>query len=127
MANYSYWNEYVGFRFSLSAEALLKLPRWAARDAFPPLSPRAAIANAETVVKGLLKEAGSFDPKFSRCSLRQLDEEAWYYEVCWFVPDHEDAAADWSEFSVPVLFDGSTPKPHRFNYVDRFEIYGWPD
>ncbi|WP_156409951.1 hypothetical protein [Duganella sp. Root198D2] len=59
----------------------MKLPRWAARDAFPPLSPRVAIANAEAVVKDLLKEAGSFDPKFSKCSLRKLDEEAWYYEI----------------------------------------------
>jgi hypothetical protein len=75
----------------------------------------------------MLTEAQPFEPSFSQCALRVSSEYEggwWYYIVSWFVPDLEDIAADWSEVSVPVLFDGSTPEPVKFKYDERFNYYG---
>lgn len=123
---YSYWGEYFGYKFSLPQEAMLSLPQWSEREAFPPLPPRLAIANAKAVVQDLLEEVRPFNPGFHACSLQRRSEYeggSWYYVVSWFVPDLEDSAVDWSEFSVPVLFDGSTPKPVKFKYDERLDVY----
>lgn len=125
--HYAYWNEYFGYKFSITREALINLPQWSKREAFPPLSPRIAIANSRSVVRDLLEEVRPFDPRFSSCALKSgsgYEGSSWYYIVSWHVPDLEDVAADWSEFSVPVLFDGSIPAATKFKYEDRFDVYG---
>lgn len=123
--HYAYWSEYCGYQFSISPESFSALPIWSQDEAHPPLSPRLAIANSQLVVNRLLRDVQPFDPKFSACSLKTRNEygkDWWYYVVSWFVPE-QDLAADWSEFSVPVLFDGSTPEPKKFRYEDRVEVY----
>ena len=124
--HFSYWNEYFGFKFSISGAVIGAAPQWLAHEDFPPLSPRLAIANSRSVVQQLLQAVGPFEPRFSACALRSSTRQEgswWYYVVSWFVPDLEDPAADWSEFSVPVVFDGSTPEPAKFRYEDRFDAY----
>ena len=123
---YAYWNEYFGYKFSISEEALKACPSWRNEEEFPPLSPKVAIGNSRPIVKRLLQEVNPFEPRLSACSLQCTTEREvgwWYYLVTWFVPDLEDVAADWSQFSVPVLFDGSTPEPVKFRYEDRFYVY----
>jgi len=124
--HYSYHGEQFGYQFSLPADLERKLPQWSKSEAFPPLSPRVAIANARIVVQRLLfSELSTFEPNFSSCALKTTSEYEgclWYYVVSWFVPD-ADIELDWGEFSVPVLFDGTTPEPLRFRYEDRFSIY----
>ncbi len=123
---YSYLDEEVGFRFSLTYAAILAAPRWLDDAPFPPLSPRRAIANAKDVVQAMLApHLGDFEPDFSACALKYGDSESgalWYYDVEWYVPAM-DPAADRSTFSVPVLFDGSTPSPLQFAWADRFAVY----
>ncbi len=124
--HYSYWNEYFGYAFNASKEELAKKPQWAKHEAFPPLSPRIAIANAKGAVQRTLTEVQPFDPTFRACSLQVRSEYEggwWYYVVSFFVPDLEDVGSDWSEFSVPVLFDGTTPEPAKFKYEERFDVY----
>ena len=125
---YAYWNEYFGFRFSFPPEAA-DVPQWPQSEPFPPLSPRVAIERSRAVVQQLLQEVHPFDPEFRACSLCNRSEQHegyWYYIVSWSVPDLEDVRADWSEFAVPVLFDGSTPQPLKFRYEDRFDVYRTP-
>jgi hypothetical protein len=125
--HYSYHCERFGYQFSLPIDLERKLPQWLASEAFPPLSPRIAIANSRLVVRRILRpELSTFEPNLSSCALKTTSEYEgglWYYLISWFVPD-VDLELDWSEFSVPVLFDGTTPEPLRFRYEDRFSIYG---
>jgi len=122
---YTNWNEHFGYKFSIDP-TLASVPQWSKYEAFPPLSPRIAIANSRLFVQRLLTEVQPFDPLFSSvCLTSQSEHEVgwWYYVVKWFVPDLEDIAIDWSEFSVPVLFDGTTPVPTKFKYEDRSAVY----
>lgn len=124
--HYAYWNEYFGYKFTISDEDASTLPKWSKQEKFPPLSPRVAIENSKIAIQRILQEIEPFEPKFSSCALTiggHDDGEWWYYLVSWYVPDLADTASDWSEFSIPVLFDGSTPDPIKFKFEDRFDIY----
>jgi hypothetical protein len=118
---YAYWNEYFGYKFSITPDIVSRLPQWPEDAAFPPLSPRIAISNSRLAVQRLLVEVVPFEPRFGACSL--VNRGCWYYIVSWYVPDLEDPAVDWSEFSLPVFFDGSVPEPMKFKYEDRFDVY----
>ena len=124
--HYSYHCERFGYQFILPIDVERKLPQWLASEAFPPLSPRVAIANSLVLVRQILSpELSTFEPKLSSCALKTTGEYEgglWYYLVNWFVPDIEPDN-DWEEFAVPVLLNGSTPEPLRFRYEDRFSIY----
>lgn len=123
---YAYFDNTFAYKFSLRQDVITALPAWRDNKEFPPLSPRAAIAGARTAVRKILApELGDFEPNLSSCALAiasKFEGTWWYYRVDWFVPS-QDVGADWAQFSVPVLFDGSTPEPEKFPYEERFDMY----
>ena len=127
---FAYWNEDFGYKFTISAEDFRASPTWLESQAFPPLSPRIAIANSRLAVQSILQEIQPFEPDFSACTLilGGWDErECWDYLVSWRVPFLDGEPGRRSEISIPVLFNGETPNPLKFKYADRFKVYKLPD
>jgi hypothetical protein len=124
--HYSHFGDYFCYKFPLSAEHFNAAPKWRDSDAFPPLSPRVAIAHGTDFIRLLLApELGEFTPKFSSCALERVagpQGDWWHYMVTCYVPN-PDSAADWSAFDVPVMLDGVIPTPKKYPYEERFDMY----
>jgi hypothetical protein len=104
------------FAFEVSEQHLSRTPKWRPTEAEPPLSPRRATRLAESLLPHLVTNPGAW--KTRRVSLQQIDRtDVWIYMIDLVGPPFPKTkelvyfGGDAPEISVPVLMDGTVPRP----------------
>lgn len=119
---YSYYFEELLFKFSLRNDAGDGCPQWLEDEAFPPLSPRDAIAASKAVALEILSAYPWADPTLASCALKRtshLDSGWWYYDIDWWVWSPDNDGSDRSGLNIPVMLNGKVPPFEIFKYADR--------
>lgn len=98
------------FEFIVSRAALSASPRWRGAEAFPPLSPRAAISAARQQLEALVADPERW--RLETVSLVPLGEDdEWVYLVEFEEPPPRPDGGIHGSLEIVVLMDGNAVSP----------------
>ena len=110
VAGFSSYIDHQRYEFSVSQSALSDSPSWSDTEAFPPLSPRTAIAAAWEQLKALGKNPNGW--RMNNISLAPIGQEGkWVYLVELEEPPPRPDGGIHGSMKIVVLMDGKTVSP----------------
>jgi hypothetical protein len=91
----------------IADRALLKAPKWLARDSNPPLAARKAIDLANTLKATLVSDTDGYRWKLQTASLIPCQEDRWIWFVSYMAFPPGGGTGTLPELKLVVLMDGT--------------------